>query len=125
MNTQRTYGWMLGMLVTVGATGWTGVACAADADYDVPKQVVKFADLNLDSSVGASTLYRRIKSAADRVCGGPVDVRELSFAAHVNSCKERAIEGAVKSVNSSVLTSLHLAKTGRAEKPMTLAKVSQ
>ncbi len=125
MNTQRTYGWMLGLLATVGAIGWTGVACAGDAANDLPKQVVKFADLNLDTSVGASTLYRRIESAADRVCGGPIDVRELAFAVRLKACKEQAIEGAVKSVNSTVLTSIHLAKTGRAEKPITLARVSQ
>jgi UrcA family protein len=125
MNTQRTYGWMLGLLATVGAIGWTGVAFAGDAANDVLTQVVKFADLNLDTSVGASTLYRRIESAADRVCGGPIDVRELAFAVRLKSCKEQAIEGAVKSVNSTVLTSIHLAKTGRAEKPMTLARVSQ
>jgi UrcA family protein len=89
----------------------------------VPKQVVRFADLNLDSLTGASTLYRRIEGAAERVCGGPRDVRELSIAVRFSSCKERAIERAVDAVNSSVLTSLHLAKTGRADKPITIAKV--
>jgi UrcA family protein len=123
MNAQRAYGSMLVLLATVGAIGWTAVARAGDADYDVPKQVVKFADLNLDSLMGASSLYRRIESAAERVCGAPLDVRELSIAVRFNSCKEQAIKRAVNAVNSSVLTSLHLAKTGRAEKPFTIAKV--
>jgi len=125
MNAQRAYRWMPVLLATVGAIGWTAVARAGAADYDVPMQVVKYADLNLDSLAGASTLYRRIERAADWVCGSPLDVREFSISVRLRSCKEQAIERAVNAVNSTALTSLHLAKTGRAEKPITMAKVSQ
>ena len=125
MNTQRAYGWTPVLLATMVMIGWTAVARAGEADYDAPKQVVMFADLNMDSLVGASALYHRIESAAAHVCGGPLDVRELAAAARMSSCKEQAIERAVNTVNSAVLTSLHLAKTGRAEKPITLAKVTE
>jgi UrcA family protein len=125
MNAKGAYRWMPVLLAITGAIGWTAVARAGDTDYDVPKQLVTFADLNLNSLEGASSLYRRIEQAADRVCGGPVDMRELSVAARINSCKVRSVERAVDAVNSTVLTSLHLAKTGRTEKPITMAKAVQ
>jgi UrcA family protein len=107
-------------LATVGAIGLTAAAYAADADYDIPKQVVKFGDLNVSSSAGAATLYRRIQRAAERVCGGPLDVRELSIAVRSKACIAQAIERAVKDVHTPALTSLHLAKTGQA-KPILVA----
>jgi UrcA family protein len=125
MNTQRAYGWTPVLLATMVMIGWTAAARADDAAYNVPKQVVVFADLNMDSLVGASALYHRIDSAAARVCGAPIDLRELAAAARFSACKEQAIERAVNAVNSAVLTSLHVAKTGRAERPITLAKVTQ
>jgi UrcA family protein len=125
MNAKSAYKWMPVLLAVTGAIGWTAVARAGDAGYDVPQQVVRFADLNLNSMEGASTLYRRIEQAAERVCGGPLDIRELSVAARLTSCKVQSVERAVGAVNSTVLTSLHLAKTGRTEKPITMAKVAQ
>ena len=125
MNAKGAYKWMPVMLAIVGAAGWTSAAHACNADYDVPKQLVKFADLNLNSLEGASTLYRRIEQAAERVCGGPVDMRELAVAVRISSCKVHSVERAVDAVNSTVLTSLHLAKTGRTEKPITMARVAQ
>jgi UrcA family protein len=125
MNTRKAYGWMPVLLATVIAIGSSAVTRAGDAGYEVPKQLVKFADLNLDTMAGAAALYRRIESAAERVCGGPIDTRDLAILGRFSSCKEQAIGRAVNTVNSTGLTSLHLAKTGRAEKAITLAKVSQ
>jgi UrcA family protein len=125
MNTQRAYGWMPVLLAAAGAIGWTAAAHASDADYDIPRQVVKFADLDLDSVAGASTLYRRIESAADRVCDEPSGGRGLSAVIGLNTCKAQAIRRAVYSVNSAALTGLYLAKTGRADKPITMAGVTQ
>jgi UrcA family protein len=125
MNTQRVYRWMPVLLAAVSAVGWTAAAQASDADHDIPRQVVKFADLNLDSVAGASTLYRRIESAAELVCDDPSGGRGLSAVISLNTCKAQAIGRAVDSVNSVVLTSLYLAKTGRADKPITMAGVTQ
>ena len=125
MNAKGAYKWMPVLLAITGAIGWAAVARAGDAGYDVPKQAVKFADLNLNSLEGASTLYRRIEQAAEHVCGGPTDIRELSAAVRVSSCKVHSVERAVDAVNSTVLTSLYLAKTRRAEKPITMARIAQ
>jgi UrcA family protein len=122
MMPKGTCGTMLVLLAAVGACGWTVAAHAGDADYDVPKQVVRFADLNLDSMMGASSLYHRIESAAERVCGGSLGTRELSRAVPFDFCKAQAIGRAIDSVQSTVLTSIYLAKTGRAEKRLTVAE---
>ena len=66
MNAKGAYRWMPVLLAITGAIGWTAVARAGDTDYDVPKQLVTFADLNLNSLEGASSLYRRIEQAAVR-----------------------------------------------------------
>jgi len=125
MNTQRAYTWMPVLLAAAGVIGWTAAAHAGDGDDDIPRQVVKFADLNLDSTAGASTLFRRIESAAERVCGDPRGTRELFTENRLKTCKGQAIERAVDTVNSALLTSLYLAKTGRAEKPTTWAAVAR
>jgi UrcA family protein len=124
MNAQRAYGWILVFMTAVGTMGWATMVRADNAEYEVPKQVVRFADLDIDSLLGASALYRRIERAAERVCGAPGDIRDLPNAMRLDSCKQQAVERAVNSVNSIVLTSLHLGKTGRSDKAITLAKVS-
>jgi hypothetical protein len=49
MNAQRAYGWISVLLTATGAIGWTAVARADNAKYEVPKQVVSFADLDVAS----------------------------------------------------------------------------
>jgi UrcA family protein len=85
----------------------TGALCSASvqAAEDVPSKTVKFADLNITSQAGAKALYGRIRAAAQDVChdssgGDPI----LRLA--VRACIEKAIDKAVKDVNSPVLTSL-------------------
>src|SRR5580692_7395974 len=112
---------MLVLLAALSVSGWSVAAHADAADYDVPRQVVKFADLNPDSMTGATSLYHRIESAAERVCGGSRDTRELSRAAPFNSCKAQAIGRAVDAVHSRGLTSLYLTKTGRPRKSLIVA----
>jgi UrcA family protein len=121
MNTNRALRRIAVVLASAAAIGLTAVAYAGGVDGDIPQQVVKFGDLNLNSSAGAATLYRRIQRAAERVCEGPLGVRELSIAARSEACIAQAIERAVKDVNTQTLTSLHWAKTGRAEKPILIA----
>jgi UrcA family protein len=122
MNTPRPFRLIGLLLAAAAAAGLSGLAHAGDTDNDVPKQVVKFADLNVNSPAGAAALYRRIQRAAQQVCRDPLDIRELSMAVRAKSCNAEAIERAVKAVNAQMLTSLHLAKTGRTEMPIILAK---
>ena len=75
---------------------------------------VSFRDLNLSTPAGAATLYRRIKSAAESVCG----YEETDFRAQISwrACVRRAVDDAVAKVNSPQLTALH---TGRSPAPVT------
>lgn len=94
---------------------------AARADEPVATQVVRFKDLNLNSSEGAAALYGRIKRAANQVCGHWDNV-DLSQLHAVQTCINDAVSRAVAEVNSPMLTSLYNEKTGKADKKVTLAQ---
>ena len=74
----------------------------------VPRRVVRFADLNLQSNEGIRRLYIRIKNAAQEVCE-PAYFRVAESNVRQRECQERAIEQAVADVRSSSLTALHMA----------------
>jgi UrcA family protein len=73
---------------------------AAPAD-DLPREVVKFADLDLTRPAGAHELYRRIQHAAREVCAvyGP--------GGYDHSCADQAIARAVAEVGAPLLTTHH------------------
>src|SRR5579862_3432744 len=80
-------------------------ATAVGPRDEVVTRIVNFADLDLTNSKAIETLYRRLKTAADQVCGS-ADLTRLQTL-YVRQCTKRAIDQAVKDVNSSSLTSLH------------------
>lgn len=94
---------------------------AARADEAVATQRVSFKDLNLNSPEGAAVLYRRIKTAANDVCGHSDNV-DLSQLHAVQICIGAAVSRAVAEVNSPMLTSLYNQKTGNADKKIILAQ---
>jgi UrcA family protein len=69
---------------------------------------VHYADLDLSTNAGATTLYHRIKGAAKGVCG----TAGASFAeiAIWRACVKDAVGNAVSSVNSPLLTALYSGK---------------
>lgn len=88
----------------------TAALCAASASVqaaaeDVPSKTVKFEDLNITSQAGAKVLYGRIRAAARDVCRASSGGDPILHQA-VSACIEKAIDKAVKDVNSPVLTSL-------------------
>jgi UrcA family protein len=93
----------------------TYVADAAHASEQVAHKVVSFKDLNLSSTEGAAVLYGRIKNAANAVCGER-DRFNLSQSHAIQICINEAVSRAVAQINSPMLTSLHEAKTGKADK---------
>ena len=70
---------------------------------------VSYNDLNLATLAGASTLYRRIKGAARWVCGD--QGRRFEERRHWSSCYHGAIDQAVATVNSPLLSTLHSGAT--------------
>jgi len=91
------------VLATLGLLGATQALAAPPASVKVD-----FRDLDLSTSAGAQTLYRRITSAARDVCG--YEGRALTDVAAWKGCYRGAIADAVAKVNNPLLTALH---TGR------------
>ena len=90
---------------TLGTAALCAASASVQAAEDVPSKTVKFSDLNIASPAGAKVLYARIRAAARDVCrdsSGGDPIRRLA----VSACIEKAIDKAVKDVNSPALTSL-------------------
>jgi UrcA family protein len=85
------------------------VGSNALADEQVRSETVKFQDLNVGTPAGVEAIYRRIHSAAARVCSPPGGwVHQLGAAACTKDAEARAIE----KVNLPSLTAFYRAKTG-------------
>jgi UrcA family protein len=85
----------------------------ADAVDQPPTEVVRFADLNLDTRGGAQTLLRRIQMAAGNVCKQyQPDGSRLPSAAQ-QSCIRNAVFGAVRNVDLPMLTAYYNEREGR------------
>jgi UrcA family protein len=84
-------------------------AFAAEA-VDVPATVtVRYSDLNLNSTAGVTSLYKRIQDAATEVCRpaeGPQSVSRISWTAW-NRCFYHAIADAVRTVHNDKLSAYH------------------
>ena len=92
------------------AAAFLNVAVAAPAqaaDYDGRSIAVRYADLDLTTTVGAARLERRIAYAAKIVCG-PADMRALDQAMQVRACRT----GAIASAEPQVKLILALADRG-------------
>ena len=85
------------------AAGFAGVSAAAD-NSEVRSETVHYADLNLSSPQGAAALYRRIKWAAQDVCGWSDDLLERLNA---QRCVDKAIADAVTRVGRVELTAIY------------------
>jgi UrcA family protein len=90
------------------------VASNAFADDQIRTETVKFADLNVDTPAGVEVLYRRINSAARRVCG--YEAASVYANSNWQNCIRPTVDAAVAKVNNPMLTALH---TGRNPSPAT------
>lgn len=70
-----------------------------------PSVVVKYSDLDVATPTGAAKLYRRISSAAQRVCPDAVSGR-LEDKMATWSCRRQAVNRAIESVNSPEVAGL-------------------
>jgi UrcA family protein len=93
------------------------------SDGSDPLQVkVKYGDLNVSSTSGASSLYNRIRVAADSVCRPfrPLNPGDLAALQVFTACVHKAMSDAVNDVNEPALFTIYNAKTGTS-KPIMLA----
>jgi len=90
------------------------VALASELN-DRPAMTVHYSDLNLNTQVGVATLYNRIRSAAQQVCGN-TDSRRLEQVSAAEVCVDHAIASSVSAVGSPQLNSEYSARTGGGRK---------
>jgi UrcA family protein len=93
----------LGSLAGIMAAG---VAGAADAARDVPSMVVKYDAASLATDSGVNDLYRRIISAARKVCP-TASIRDLSGQRQVDECRNQAVSRAIRQIDNSQLAALY------------------
>jgi UrcA family protein len=85
--------------------------CSAAGTPEAPKTLVKYADLDLSTSQGATALYNRIHFAAEGVCAGYFH-DDLVARSSWKLCMQEAIEGAVTKVNRPALSAVYATKYG-------------
>jgi UrcA family protein len=105
--------WTMVAAVSICMLG--NVAQAADSGDSSVQKTVGYRDLDLSDANGVQLLYLRLSSAAKSVCDS-ADQRDLARVAVANHCIEQAMVQAITAVNSPMLTSLYLAKTGTTQR---------
>jgi UrcA family protein len=86
--------------------------------------VVRFSDLDVSKTEGATALYARIRHAARIVCA-PGESREMGLAAIYRACMEESIANAVAKVDRPLLSQYHQARTkGGKSAPVQLANAN-
>lgn len=89
------------------------VALADDAvtqERGTGNVAVSYADLNLANPTGLDTLYRRVKSAAHKVCGVENMRVSLDITRKNQECISVAIDNAIENIGDARLAALHQAK---------------
>jgi UrcA family protein len=97
------------ILTSTLAAGAQIALAAEPTDASARHVKVLYSDLNLTSIDGATTLYRRLQSAAESVCAehGTRDVRSIF---RVRTCESAAMSAAVADINQPTLTAYYRAK---------------
>lgn len=85
-------------LVSMGVLAVPTLSQAATSD--TAQRTVRYADLDLNTLDGNAALYRRLKTAAFRVCQAESDLPTLGG----RHCEKTTLNNAVDSVNSPMLT---------------------
>ena len=108
------------------AAAWQCDAFAAEPKAPAvgDQATVHFEDLNVDRPAGAAVLYRRIKWAAERVCGEPKVTGSFMISKYWRNCVAEAIDRAVLAVDRPALTAYHRVHTPFDEKVSTALTVS-
>ena len=74
---------------------------------EVPSITVRYADLNLDQAVGVQRLHKRLRAAAEQVCGIQVNPGSRFVSDAWKQCVDRAVGEAVAKVDRPALSAYH------------------
>ncbi len=116
--------WIYAAMLVVAGTCQSDVLAAtskAPSAGDVGQITVHFGDLNLDQPAGAAALYRRIRLAAERVCGDPLPPGSLIPSHFWRSCVAQAIERSVIAVDRPALTAYYRGHTTPSDQKLVAA----
>jgi UrcA family protein len=81
---------------------------AADPVVDAPRISVSYQDTEFATAKGTANVYRKLKSAANKVCGlAPGGKLTLEQRTKAQECADEALADAVQRINRSMLTSVH------------------
>lgn len=97
---------LIGVLLLAAAATATAGMDAADSRVRMVSLEVEYTDLNLATTAGARTLYKRISHAAHTVCGQNSS-RSLAMLSAHHRCVRDAVNAAVEKVGAPTLTVLH------------------
>jgi UrcA family protein len=109
-------------MATVAAICLASATGAYAGEVNAPTRTVHYSDLNLNTQAGAAVLYKRIRTAAEEVCGD-VNSRRLDEAAVAKACVDHAVYGSVQSVNNVKLTNEYNARIGGTQKSINVASL--
>ena len=90
------------------SSGLTALPAGA-AGLAPPSVTVKYGDLDVSRPQGATTLYSRIRAAAERVCS-PAESGGIAAKMRFKGCIDQAISDAVKTVHQPELSAFDSAK---------------
>lgn len=107
-KTRRLSPWTAALAATAAVAG---LAHAQDAALSSAHQLtVRYSDLDVSTTSGATVLYQRLQGAAHFVCGA--EGRSLADQTQWRGCVSRAVDQAVTAVHSPALSAI---QAGRAE----------
>jgi len=96
---------VLGCAAFVLTACLAGSALAQDRPGNYAKvMTVRYSDLNLSTTAGATTLYHRIVGAAHYVCGEEGYQSGIDMQNYWNACFQGAVRDAVAKVHNPMLT---------------------
>jgi UrcA family protein len=95
------------VLLLAGAWQCGAFASTPSAGEDVGRITVRFDDLNLEQPAGVAALYRRLRHAAEHVCGEPQRPGSAIISPYWRACVAQAVERAVVTVDRPALTAYH------------------
>ena len=90
--------------VIIAALAAIAAPAAAQVNPDVRQTVLKFADLDLSRSAGASVMAARIHQAALVVCGDASATRDLVGRSAHNACMSQTMAATVNQVNAPLVS---------------------
>jgi UrcA family protein len=102
--------WIYAAVLAVAGVGQCNVLAAATnapRAGDVEQITVGFGDLNLDQPAGAAVLYRRIRNAAEHVCGPPQRPGSNIPSIAWRTCVADSVERSVIAVDRQALTAYY------------------